>query len=421
MTDTVYETPTPEESQPIPPHLNWPSALQFALSALGLVMLWSAAVGIFVLALSWRFDRAAPVENATPMFLLAAGLFFSGALLIPSGGLALMDMLGRGETGLRWSARLQLGNPGWLILLAPLALLAGYWVSQNQTLAWLLLPPLHIVAVAIPVWWLYHLGRRGLPSSSPQRAWGVLASGLVLGPILILIAELGALLVFLVVGGVYLASDPQLSRELVDLVQRLSFAAPSPETVQRLISPYLLRPAVAYLALVFAAVLVPLIEELIKPIGVWLLAGRQITPRDGFVAGLLSGAGYALFENLAFSSSAQDWAWVVLIRIGTAVMHIFTAGLTGWALALAWRERRYLRLAVAYLTAVVIHGLWNGLSLLSVGAELAPAGAAGSSFVFRVAAITPFALFALALTTFITLLWANNSFRRGPESELETA
>jgi hypothetical protein len=62
--------------------------------------------------------------------------------------------------------------------------------------------------------------------------------------------------------------------------------------------------------------------------------------------------------------------------------------------------------------------LWNGLTLLSVGAELAPADAAGTSFVFRVAAITPYALFALALTTFITLLWANSSFRKASEGEL---
>jgi hypothetical protein len=422
VTDNLYNFPSPEENQPGPvlerQRVNWSSAVQFALSALGLVMLWSSAVGTFILALTWRFDQAMPVESATPMFLLAAGLFFSGVLLIPSGGLALLDLFGRGEIGPRWIARFQLQHPGWLILIAPLALLAGYWVSQNQSLAWLLLPPLHLVAVAIPVWWLYYLGRRGLPTAEAQRTWGVLASGLVLGPVLILIAELAVLLLYLVIGGLYLASNPQLSSDLVNLAQRLSFGAPSPEAVQRLLAPFLLRPVVAYLALVFGAVLVPLIEELIKPIGVWLLVGRQISPRDGFAAGLLSGAGYALFENLAFSSNAQDWAWVVLIRIGTAVMHIFTAGLTGWALALAWRERRYLRLGVAYLTAVTIHGLWNGLTLLSVGAELAPADAAGTSFVFRVAAITPYALFALALTTFITLLWANSSFRKVSEGEL---
>ena len=422
MTDTAIDYPTSGEDAPRPApgdeRTNWSSALQFALSALGVVMLWSGALGIYLLALSWRFDQAVPVESATPMFLLATGLFFSGVLLIPSAVLSLLDLFGRGEVARRWEERFHLQYPGWSILALPPALLVGYWISQNQSLAWLLLPPLHVIAVAIPVWWLYYLGRRGLPGGKPQRAWGVFASGLVLGPALILIAELAVLVVFVGIVALYLASDPGLSSELLELAQRLSLGTTSPDEVQRLLTPYLLQPGVAFLALVYGAVLVPLIEELFKPIGVWLLAGRGITPREGFAAGLLSGAGYALFENLAFSSSAQDWAWVVVIRIGTAVMHIFTAGLTGWALASAWRERRYLRLGVAYLTAVTIHGMWNGLTLLAVGAELTPAGAAGTSFVSRLAAITPLALFALALATFLTLLWANNSLRQDPGAEL---
>jgi RsiW-degrading membrane proteinase PrsW (M82 family) len=84
-----------------------------------------------------------------------------------------------------------------------------------------------------------------------------------------------------------------------------------------------------------------------------------LTPVEGFTAGLLSGAGYALFESLALASGGEQWAALVFARIGTAGIHILTTGLTGWALVLAWRRRRFLRLAATYVFVVSVHGVWN--------------------------------------------------------------
>ncbi len=39
--------------------------------------------------------------------------------------------------------------------------------------------------------------------------------------------------------------------------------------------------------------IVPLIEEILKPIALWSLVGKDLTDQEGFVAGLLSGAGFA--------------------------------------------------------------------------------------------------------------------------------
>ena len=111
-------------------------------------------------------------------------------------------------------------------------------------------------------------------------------------------------------------------------------------------------PAVVASVFVYIAVLVPLIEEILKPIGVWLLAGRKLTPVDGFMAGVLSGAGYALFENLFLSSSGEQWMSVVLARVGTGAVHMFTTSLVGWGLASAWGQGRYLRLALSFALAV---------------------------------------------------------------------
>ena len=44
-------------------------------------------------------------------------------------------------------------------------------------------------------------------------------------------------------------------------------------------------------------------------------------------------------------------------------MHCLTAGLTGWGWGQVWTQRRWLRLLLAYIIAVAIHGVWNGVSI----------------------------------------------------------
>jgi hypothetical protein len=142
-------------------------------------------------------------------------------------------------------------------------------------------------------------------------------------------------------------------------------AEPSPEMLLDRLGPFLASPGVIMAVLAFGAVVVPLIEEAIKPIGVWLLAGRNLRPAEGFAAGVLSGAGFAFFESISITIGAEDWVTLVVVRIGTAFIHILTTGLTGWALALAWQGKGYLRLAFTYIGVVLIHGAWNALSLLT--------------------------------------------------------
>ena len=154
-----------------------------------------------------------------------------------------------------------------------------------------------------------------------------------------------------------------------------------------------------------------MIEEQIKPIGVWLLAGRQLTPAEGYALGALSGAGYALVESLFLTSSGQDWTVIILARIGTSAVHILTAGLMGWALATAWGEARYLRLGAVYLLAVLIHGLWNGLTIANVFANLSQAHIANVSVISQIGQVAPYALAGLAGASFLTILLINQGFK----------
>ena len=120
-------------------------------------------------------------------------------------------------------------------------------------------------------------------------------------------------------------------------------------------------------ALAVLSGIIPLIEEILKPLALWGLAGRDLTDQEGFVAGLLSGAGFALLENLLYFTNiltAEGWSFMVIGRAGTGVLHMFSSGLVGWALARAWRSGKWPFLGGMTLLAVAFHGLWNAFALL---------------------------------------------------------
>ncbi|MCK4488683.1 MAG: PrsW family intramembrane metalloprotease, partial [Anaerolineales bacterium] len=159
-------------------------------------------------------------------------------------------------------------------------------------------------------------------------------------------------------------------------------------------------------------------EELIKPIAVWFLLGRNLTPREGFLLGAAAGAGYALFENLTIAADADIWTFVVISRIGTAAIHILTTALVGWGLASARTEKRYLRLLMSLIASVSLHGVWNGLNILTALAEFPPIQPRLGSFGTYFASYAPVGLVILALGALIGLFWANSRFQHAIMSQV---
>ncbi len=395
--------------------IHWPSVLQLGFSL-------AAALACFMFAAVFALGGAGNLlgeggaaEQATSLFVMAANAGLGGLLLLPSAGYALLRLLNWRVDSLGWieSFFKRAFRPAYLILLLPIVLLLGYLVSQSAQLSWLFLPSLHLLAVGLPVFFLASLGWRGLPRGSNQRAWGIFGVGLILGPGLILFLELAVLAAILILGLFYVLLNPALVEEINALAFRLQFLRDAPDEALRLLMPYLARPPVVFTIFTYTAVIVPFIEELVKPLGAWFLVGSRITPAEGFTAGLLSGAGYALFENLALSTvTGNGWSGVVISRIGTGLLHILTPALTGWALALAWREGRYLRLGLTYLGVVLVHGVWNGLALLTAANNLLPAGAAGPLYFSPMTRIAAAGLGLIALVMFIVLILSNAVLRR---------
>jgi hypothetical protein len=387
---------------------HWPSFLQLAASLIAAGIIWLLAAGLAILGFMQVLEPQPLWEEITSNFLMVGILLMVGALLLPSAWFALARLAGFSTAPPLWLRRLF--HPPLMMLLMPVAVVIGYFISLRPEIAWFALPPVHIVVIGIPVLWLTYLGLRGLPTGSSQRKWGIFGTGLVLGPAIILVLELIALVVFggLVIGVIYLF-QPALFQELQTLIEIIPGYADRPEEALRLIQPYLFEPIILFSIFAFVAGIVPVIEELLKPIGVWLFSRYIITPAEGFVAGLLSGAGFALFENLTLATIGDQWAAAVLVRVSTGLLHIITTGLMGLALVLAWRQKRYKRLFLTYLLVVFIHGLWNALALFSAagGFDLREI-----EWAMQVSTASILGLVLIVVVMFYVMLSVNRSLRK---------
>ena len=180
-----------------------------------------------------------------------------------------------------------------------------------------------------------------------------------------------------------------------------------------LLEPYLSNPKVLALAIGYIAVLVPLMEEIVKPIGVWLFARQIPTPAEGFVLGALSGAAYGLVESLGVSNvSGADWVTLVAARMGTGLLHIGASGLMGWGIVSMVQERRYLRGLLAYLGAVSLHGVWNGMTILFGFSNVLNAAETNHLAHLTVPAFGTLVM--LALGMFFLILHANRKLQPAP-------
>jgi hypothetical protein len=355
-------------NQPSTSPVNWSILIQLILSALTALVLLGVAALIAVTSVAQYFSQGSSSLELTQSFMNAASLAFLGILVLPSAWYAWKEFaFPELKTTIRPEPRGFVFTLTLLVLVVvPATLWLGNWVSQNDQLSWLLLPPLNIIANGLPAFWLVYIGIRGLNPGSPRHKWGVFASGLVLGPAIVLILELLVLVGFGLLALLWAALNPGIASQLQSLIFRIQHTTPNLDALLPILLPYLLRPGILFIVFAFISVIVPIIEETLKPIGVWLHVGQRLAPAQGFAYGVLCGAGFGLFENLGNTSGGgETWAILASTRITTLLLHCLTTGLVGWALASAWSHKRYLRLAITFAFAVVVHGLWNGMAVLS--------------------------------------------------------
>ncbi|MEJ2759356.1 MAG: PrsW family glutamic-type intramembrane protease, partial [Anaerolineales bacterium] len=349
--------------------LHWPSILMVVLGLGGvLLMLGVAAVGLLggVFAL---FNPAADSTDAPQLFSYTVGGVFLCMLLLPSIVLGIQRLSGRDEEDLSpiWGRIFRALHPKKLIWLYPFVILAGWWINRFPAVNWLFMPVLNMFALSLPGVWLLWVGTRKFEHRSSQRKWGALGLGLTIGPWTIFVLEILAMVMFLILG-ITLMTNTVLGQDILNILQ--DFGTTGSVSEQEIFE-LLQSPLVIGLLLAFISGIVPIVEETIKPVAVWLLWGRDLTLQDGWALGLLSGGGFALLENFGNVAVGEGWTFVALARAGATALHMFNTGLIGYTFVLARKKKRILPPFLALAAAILVHAVWNAMTVFATVESLA--------------------------------------------------
>ncbi len=378
--------------------------------------IWFSLSGLFLFGTGLLLGMTALfslfTEEAVELqgMILFATLGFEALLLFAAAFFCFQKMVQKPAADQAASISIPIWQIIVLLVVAGAALLIGHQIREIESVNWLLLPILTIPAIVLPLGVILALGAQRLPLGTRWQNWSVLGLSMTLAPILLIALEAFVAIIFFVGIIAYIASQPELAAELQGLSEQMQILGTEPEAALELLAPILTQPGVIVTVLLYMAVLVPAIEEVLKPLGVWLFAGKLGLTAQGFTLGALSGAGYALIETVGISAQAPEWASLLFSRIGTGLLHITTSALMGAAIVAAWRERRYLRLLGTYFLATLLHGLWNAFAMLFTFSTLAEMG----NLPGRLGTVQPIAVTTMSILAagfFMMLLVLNRRMR----------
>jgi hypothetical protein len=277
-------------------------------------------------------------------------------------------------------------------------------------------PAFHLMAIGLPAYLLIRLATGGLKGGSRGRLWGLLSAGVLLGPGVAAVAEIGIIFCIAVAAAGYLSMHPEKIPALQHIASQLAHASGTQDAAAVLM-PWVLHPLALLLALLVFAVLTPVIEELAKSISPWILFDRLHTPAHGFWAGAIAGAGFGLFEGLVASADpGSSWRFVLVARAGSTLMHVISGALSGWGLARFRLTHKRVHLLAGYALAMAIHAIWNasvvtaGFGGLRVGLNDSRADVLGVAMLFVGGAL----LAALLVTMPVGLVLANRRLQSSP-------
>ena len=348
---------------------NWRSILLLIASLGGLGLSFLTAITILILGLvdsEIVSDTVNTSSSSLPMILIASGMLAIGLLLAPAAWFSVQRIRGKELDLFRFRP---LRFWAWVVIFViwGISIILATLLYDSPGAGWYV-PLLHVLSIGIPIYLVIRLGVNRIALGSSQRAWGVFSISMTIGPILAILFELIVFFLMLIPVGIYLGLNP----EKLNSFQRLaSYLETSSDLrgVLPLVEPFIMDPVIVLFVLVLLAVFIPIMEEIIKSLGIWLVIDRLKSPSQGFALGILSGAGFAFAESLFASISPDEgWALTLSVRAFSGAMHILATGLVGWGIACVRLEKNYLKLAGLTLLAMLLHGLWNA------GAVIAAAG-----------------------------------------------
>ena len=343
---------------------DWRTILLGISGICGAVSAFSFAALILVYTAFGLLRQNYPQDNQTTLqaVVLASAIVLVGVVFLPSGYYSIQRL--RGEAIPAAAPKLLPIWQGILLLFvwAGAALLAQLFI-KNDILMWFT-PPLYLLAIGTPVYFLVRLASGGLNAGSRQRIWGVVSTSIAMGITLSIITEMMLVIVGLVLVAGYIGVHPELLATIKQITDQIKNAS-NIDAVLNAVEPWVNNPLVFFIALLFFSGFTPVIEETAKSIAVWTVFDHLDSAAQGFIIGALSGAGFGLFESLLASATPDSgWGATLMIRGGSTMMHIMTASLTGWGIAALHTGqtsggRAVGRILPPYALAISLHSLWN--------------------------------------------------------------
>ena len=297
------------------------------------------AIPLVVFALLAMAVEPIHVDTVDIVWWLIAGAgIIGGVILLPAVAYHGGSALARQRSGQFW-----LPHPFWIALGIPIALAVGQsalYDEQGEFLFFLAfvagaaLPPLVALTVAAR--------RLDFPTT-----WRRLFAGLAFG---VGVSVPLAIILEFVLPAIILAAVLPLRDVVADTLDYDS------------LEEFFYSPAMV-VTLVSLAVVAPLAEELVKPIGAIVMARGLRSRSEAFIVGMAGGVAFAAIENMLYQvAGIQTWAGMVTVRSIGSVLHPLTAGMLGvaWYDLINKRPGAGTRLAAVFALSVTLHALWNG-------------------------------------------------------------
>ena len=339
-----------------------------SIALLGLL----SGVLYFVLPLVFKRGQADPLQiSIVGMAFLVLGL----GLGLPLSWQGLSSLLGRPSRPFCPRPNGRNIAVGLLLALFVLSVVVGQIILVTDFLAPLVFPLFHVLGAALPALTVMAFVGQRLASAAVPVRWRevVLQTGSGAFPAIFLALGLEAVfsLFILFAALLVVALTPNGMAWLQELMANLQNPSWIADPIN--LSQVLLSPPIAIALVLIFVVIAPLGEELFKPLGVALMSYRRPGTAQAFLWGVAGGAGFAIAEGLFNSAVAlEGWSVVVLLRVGSTLMHCLGSGLMGLGWYYLLRTRRPWHILGTYAASVGLHVLWNmgavGMAAVSLGA-----------------------------------------------------
>jgi hypothetical protein len=392
---------------------HWPSLLVLIVLGLSVTVVLLMALGMGVSSITSLFT-----ENGDPAGQMISSFAFGFEILIllMCSWFVMQKTMGREQADAPFIFPFADWQVVAIIGVVLTSAIIGGLIAYTEIawLAWIILPVLTILVIVPPIWLLFGIGTRGIELGPRWRFFGIFGLSMTIGPVLMIVLEMVVLLGGLIAGVAMLyVQQPALIQEFLKLANILKQETDQ-DAILKLLAPYISNPLVLASAIGYIALAVPLIEELFKPLAVWIFAKKIESPAQGFAMGVLSGAAFALIESLnASGDGTMSWPAIVSVRAGTSLLHMTASGLVGWGIVSAFHEKRPSKFFAAYFAAAAIHGLWNACAV-GVGVSMVGEYIGKPEWLYNIIPAMLCGMSVLAIGMFAVLVAANRKLRSAP-------